>query len=161
MQDTRENRTLPVEDQSFQRLHDLFAALVEGRNEDFLAGCADDLVLNVRGSAKTATMIPKERIAQWHRSAQLMAGDRMRSSVCFILTSEPARIVVLTHVIDRDGESFRYESVNHCTLRGDLLAGWFSYPMDATDYAKAWGLQNPEDSSSFSEDQISRIRALD
>jgi hypothetical protein len=150
---------LSAEDQCFQRLNDLFGSLVEGRSEDFLAGCSDDLILNVRGSARAATMIPKDRISEWHRSAQDVAGGRMRSSVCFILTTGPAKIVVLTHVIDRNGESYRYESVNHCTLRGGLLAGWFSYPMDATDYAKAWDLENQTPSNAVSEARSSPIRA--
>jgi ketosteroid isomerase-like protein len=150
---------LSPEDKSFQQLHDLFGSLLEGRSEDFQAGCADDLVLNVRGSARVATMVPKDRISEWHRSAQQVAGGRMRSSVCFILTTGPAKIVVLTHVIDRNGESYRYESVNHCTLREGLLAGWFSYPMDAADYARAWDLQSQPASGSPSEARNAPIRA--
>lgn len=72
-------------------------------------------------------------------------GRRVHSSVCFILITVHVGIVVLTHTIDRDGVSFRYETVNHCTLRGDLLASWFSHPMNAADYAEAWGLHRTAD----------------
>jgi ketosteroid isomerase-like protein len=132
-----------TEDRSFQRLDEMFASFVAGDDDEFLACCADDLVLNVRGSARLATIIPKAQIPQWHRATQQLAGDAFRSSVCFILVTERVGIVVLTHTIERNGIRFRYETVNHCSLRGDLLAAWFSYPMNADDYAEAWELREP------------------
>jgi hypothetical protein len=131
---------LPTEDLQFERLDALFGSFVRQEYEQFLAGCAEDLVLNVRGSAGLATMVPRFEIPQWHRSSKQLAGGAFRSSVCFILVRDRVGIVVLTHVIDRDGASLRYETVNHCTLRDGLLAAWFSYPMNAADYEEAWDL---------------------
>ncbi|MGD0746427.1 MAG: hypothetical protein ABSB68_01285 [Acidimicrobiales bacterium] len=140
MSPTRDEWTLATEDLQFQRLDALFGSFVREEYEQFLADCAEDLVLNVRGSAGLATMVPRFQIPQWHRSSKQLAGGALRSSVCFILVREHVGIVVLTHMIDRDGVSFRYETVNHCTLRGDRLAAWFCYPMNAADYEEAWGL---------------------
>ena len=135
----------PTEDRWFERLDALFGLFVGGQFDEFLAGCADNLVLNVHGSARLATLVPKAQISQWHHSTQQLAGGAFHSSVCFILVREHAGIVVLTHTIDRDGVSFRYETVNHCTLQGDLLAAWFSRPMNVADYAEAWGLPRVAD----------------
>jgi hypothetical protein len=135
----------PTENRWFERLDQLFASLVEGRHCEFLAGCSEDLVLNVRGSAGLATIVPKSQIAQWHHSTQQLAGGAFHSSVCFVLIGESAGIVVLTHTIDRNGVTFRYETVNHCTLRDDLLSAWFSYPMIVAAYAEAWGLPRTPD----------------
>jgi|HubBroStandDraft_1064217.scaffolds.fasta_scaffold753711_1 hypothetical protein len=129
-----------AENRRFERLEDLFRSFVVGGYDEFLEGCADDLTLNVRGSAGLATIVPKTQIPQWHQSTQYLAGDAFRSSVCFVLITEPVGIVVLTHEICRGGVFFRYETVNHCTLRGDLLGTWFSYPLSSADYAEAWGL---------------------
>ena len=131
---------LQTESGQFERLDVLFGAFVRGQYDEFLAGCTEDLVLNVRGSARLATMVPRSQISEWHQSTQQLAGGAFRSSVCFILVRERVGIVVLTHVIDRNGVSFRYETVNHCILHGDLLAAWFSYPMNTADYAEAWDL---------------------
>jgi ketosteroid isomerase-like protein len=135
----------PTEDRRFERLDALFGLFVRGKYDEFLAGCADNLVLNVHGSARLATLVPKAQISQWLHSTQQLAGGTFRSSICFILVTEHAGIVVLTHMIDRNGVRFRYETVNHCTLRDDLLAGWFSRPMDVSDYAEAWGLPRAAD----------------
>jgi ketosteroid isomerase-like protein len=135
----------PNEDQRFQRLDELFGLLVRGQYDEFLAGCTNHLVLNVRGSAGLATIVPRAQISVWHQAMRELAGGAFRSSVCFILATEHEAVVVLTHVIDRDGCTYRYQSVNRCTLREGLLAAWFSLPMNATDYARAWDLQRVGD----------------
>ena len=133
---------MPVtEDQRFERLEHLFALFVEGQNDEFLAGCTDDLVLNVRGSAGLATLVPRAQIAQWHQAKRNLAGGAFHSSVCFILVTEHEGVVVLTHLMERNGVTYRYETVNHCTLREDLLAAWFNLPMNTTDYVRAWDLE--------------------
>jgi ketosteroid isomerase-like protein len=129
----------------FECLDSLFGSFARGDYNKFLAGCTDDLVLNVRGSAKQATMVPALQVPQWHRSTGQLTGGSFHTSVCFVLVTDHACIVVLTHLVDRDCVSFRYETVNHCTLRDDLLASWFSYPMDAADYAEAWDLPRTAD----------------
>jgi ketosteroid isomerase-like protein len=134
-----------TENQRFEQLDELFGLLVRGEYDEFLTGCSDDLVLNVRGSGGLATIVPRAQISEWHEATKQLAGGAFRSSVCFILAEEHERIVVLTHLIDRNGVTFRYETVNHCTLREDLLSVWFSYPMNVTDYARAWDLQKTID----------------
>lgn len=131
----------PDEEVWFDILDALFGSLLRGSYGEFLAGCANDLVLNVRGSAQLATRVPKSEVPQWHRSMQQLAGSSFQSSVCFILITKQTGFVVLTHTIERCGLMFRYETVNHCVLRGNLLSSWFSYPLDAETYAEAWGLQ--------------------
>jgi ketosteroid isomerase-like protein len=144
---TKGKLTMPSrEDRRFECLDALFGALVRERYGEFLAGCTEDLVLNVRGSARMATSVPREQIARWHRSKKHLAGGNFRSSVCFVLVTEHEAIVVLTHLIDRSGVTYRYETANHCTLQEDfLLRAWFNYPIDASDYALAWDLQQPSD----------------
>ena len=130
-----------TEDQRFERLEHLFGLFARGQNDEFLAGCTDDLVLNVRGSAELATLVPRAQIAQWHQAKRNLAGGAFHSSVCFIFVTEHEAVVILTHRIDRNGITHRYETVNHCTLRDDLLASWFNLPMNAADYARAWDLE--------------------
>ncbi len=133
---------MPVrEDQRFARLDQLFGLFVRGHDDAFMAGCTDDLVLNVRGSGGLATLVPSAQIPQWHQAKRNLAGGAFQSSVCFIFVTEHEGVVVLTHLIERNGVTYRYETVNHCTLRDDLLAAWFSLPMNVTDYARAWDLE--------------------
>lgn len=143
IQDARKSETAMsvTEDQRFERLEHLFGLFVRDQNDEFLAGCTDDLVLNVRGSAGLATLVPRAQIAQWHLAKRNLAGGAFQSSICFIFVTEHEGVVVLTHRIERNGVSYRYETVNHCTLRGDLLAAWFNLPMNSTDYARAWDLE--------------------
>jgi ketosteroid isomerase-like protein len=129
------------EDQRFERLEHLFGLFVRDQNDAFLAGCTDDLVLNVRGTAGLATLVPRAQIAQWHQAKRNLAGGTFHSSICFIFVTEHEGVVVLTHRIDRNGVTYRYETVNHCTLRGGLLAAWFNLPMNAADFARAWDLE--------------------
>jgi hypothetical protein len=129
------------EDQRFERLEHLFGLFVRDQNVAFLAGCTDDLILNVRGTAGLATLVPRAQIAEWHQAKRNLAGGAFHSSVCFIFVTEHEGVVVLTHRIDRNGVTYRYETVNHCTLRDGLLAAWFSLPMNAADYARAWDLE--------------------
>jgi ketosteroid isomerase-like protein len=134
------------EQRRFERLNALFAALAREEYDEFLAGCTDDLVFNVRGTAQMATLVPRDQITRWHHSTRHLAGGKFRSSVCFVLATEHEAVVVLTHRIERKGVTYRYETANHCTLRDErLLAAWFCYPMNATDYALAWDLQQPSD----------------
>jgi ketosteroid isomerase-like protein len=130
-----------TEDERFARLEHLFDLFVRGQNDEFLAGCTDDLVLNVRGSAGLATLVPRAQIAQWHQAERNLAGGAFDSSLCFIFVTEHEGVVVLTHRIDRDGVTYRYETLNHCTLRDGLLAAWFNLPMNAAHYARAWDLE--------------------
>jgi hypothetical protein len=128
-------------DRRFSRLDQLFGAFASGEWGEFLAGCAKDLVLNVRGTAGPATMVPRSQIPQWSESTRDLAGGLFRSSVCFILVDENVGLVVLQHELERDGVSCHYQTVNHCVLRDDLIATWFCYPMNMGDYAAAWGIR--------------------
>ena len=129
-----------TEDQWFSRLDELFGSFVREEWEEFLAGCASNLVLNVRGSAGLATMVRRTQIAEWSQSARELAGGTFRSSVCFILVDENVGVVILHHELEREGVSFKYQTVNRCILREGLIATWFSYPMNMADYVAAWGI---------------------
>lgn len=125
----------------FTRLDQLLGLFVRGQEDEFLDGCTEDLILNVRGSRGLAILVPRTQIAQWHQAKRDLAGGAFHSSVCFILLTEHEEVVVLTHRVDRGGVTHRYETVNHCTLREGLLASWFHLPMNAFDYARAWDLE--------------------
>jgi ketosteroid isomerase-like protein len=123
------------------RVHDLFDALAAGDLDRFLAGCADDLVLTVRGSGAMTTMVAKAQISSWYRSMQELAGASFHSDVCLVLADDPTQVVLLRHALTRDRVEYQYETVNRCTFRHGDLASWFSHPVRSSDYARAWGIQ--------------------
>ncbi len=130
----------PYDEPPYERVHDLFDALAGGDLERFLAGCADDLVLTVRGSGTMTTMVAKDQIASWYRSMQELAGASFRSDVCLVLADDRTQVVLLRHHLTRNQVEYQYETVNRCTFRRHDLASWFSHPVRPSDYARAWGI---------------------
>jgi ketosteroid isomerase-like protein len=131
----------PDDKASHDRVHDLFDALARGDLNRFLAGCANDLVLTVRGSGAMTTMVAKAQISSWYRSMQELAGASFHSDVCLVLADDPTQVVLLRHALTRDRVEYQYETVNRCTFRHGDLASWFSHPVRSSDYARAWGIQ--------------------
>jgi ketosteroid isomerase-like protein len=124
----------------YNTVHELFDSLARGQLERFLAGCADDLVLTVRGSGAMTTMVAKAQIGSWYQSMRDLAGASFRSDVCLVLAEDRTQVVLLRHALTRDRVVYQYETVNRCTFRNDQLASWFSHPVHPTDYARAWGI---------------------
>ncbi len=123
-----------------ESVRELFEAFADGELEQFLDGCAPDLVLTVRGSGSMTTLLAKGRIASWYRSMHDLAGGSLRSEVFLEVTEGPAQVVLLRHSLTRGQIEYRYETVNRCTWRHDGLVSWFSHPLRPADYARAWGL---------------------
>ncbi len=119
--------------------HELFDAFAAGALDRFLAGCCDDLVLTVRGSGSLTTLVAKPEIASWYRSMRELAGT-FRSEVGLVLSEDRTQVVLLRHSLVRGSVEYQYETVNRCTFREGALAAWFSHPVRADDYARAWGL---------------------
>ena len=122
------------------RVRHLFALLNDGALEEFLAGCADDLVLHVRGSSPRVTAVGRSEIPDWYRSVQALTGTTLRATVELVVNDEEECIVVLHHTFERDGAAHHYESMNLCALVKDRLAFWSSYPTSLSGYATAWGV---------------------
>jgi len=118
---------------------DLFDAFVSGALDRFLAGCCEDLLLTVRGSGSLTTLVAKADIASWYASMVELAGT-LRSEVGMVLSEDRTQIVLLRHALIRGGAEHHYETVNRCTFRDGSLASWFSHPVRAEEYARAWGL---------------------
>jgi ketosteroid isomerase-like protein len=121
--------------------HALFDAFAAGALDQFLDGCRDDLVLTVRGSGPLCTLVAKAEIASWYRSMQSLAGS-FRSEVGLVLTEDHTQVVLMRHWLARGSVPRQYETVNRCTFRDGALASWFSYPVRADEYARAWGLHH-------------------
>ncbi len=130
------------------RVHELFDAFACGKLEKFLAGSCPDMVLTVSGSATRTTLVAKDGIASWYHSMQELAGASFSSEVRLVLAEEPTSIVLLRHTLIRRGVEYQYETVNHCTFRDGGLASWFSHPLRASDYARAWGIHGQMDRQS-------------
>jgi ketosteroid isomerase-like protein len=123
-----------------ERVRELFEAFIGGDLDQFLAGCAPDLVLTVRGSGSMTTLVAKGDIASWYRSMHDLTGGSLRSEVFLEVTEGAAQVVLLRHSLRRGRVEYRYETVNRCTWRHDGLVSWFSHPLRSADYARAWGL---------------------
>ncbi len=130
----------PTDESPYKRVHGLFDALARGDLDRFVAGCADDLVLTVRGSGAMTTMVAKDRLASWYQSMQELAGASFHSDVCLVLADDRTQVVLLRHGLIRERVEYQYETVNRCTFRHDELASWFSHPVRPSDYARAWGI---------------------
>jgi hypothetical protein len=122
------------------RVQELFDALTAGSLERFLDGCCPELVLTVRGSGAMTTLVAKSEIESWYRSMHELAGASFRSDVGFVLTEDRTHVVLLRHTLTRGHVEYQYETLNHCTLRDDGLASWFSHPVRPSAYARAWGI---------------------
>jgi ketosteroid isomerase-like protein len=124
-----------------ERCHRLFDALAAGDLDRFVAGCTEELVLTARGSDPLTTLVARSSIPAWYGSMDELAGSTFRSEVRLVLTGEPSTVVLLGHSLRRDGVEYRYETVNRCLFRGGRLASWFSQPLRADEYVRAWGIE--------------------
>jgi ketosteroid isomerase-like protein len=130
------------------QVHELFDALASGELDRFLVGTCDDLVLTVSGSGRRTTLVARDEIPAWYGSMQELAGRSFSSDVRLVLAEERTFVVMLRHTLSRDGVEYQYETVNHCTFRDGGLASWFSHPVRASDYARAWGIHHQLDRKS-------------
>jgi ketosteroid isomerase-like protein len=129
-----------VSEREAKRIRRLFGLLDRGAFDEFLSNCTEDLTLTVRGSAPATTTVARSDIPEWYRSVQAMVDVDFRSTVSLVLNKGKESIVVLRHAFERDGVTREYETVNVCTLSGNLLARWSSSPVSLQEYADAWAV---------------------
>jgi ketosteroid isomerase-like protein len=120
------------------QVRQLFGYLVAGKLDDFLSGCADDLVVTVRGSTPTPVTLTKADIADWYGSLQALSPTSLQSSVEVGRVDGDTVTVVLRHSFGRQGVDYTLELVNLVTYRDGLVAEWSSYPLDLAEYARVW-----------------------
>jgi ketosteroid isomerase-like protein len=120
------------------QVRQLFGYLVAGKLDDFLSGCANDLVVTVRGSTPTPVTLTKADIADWYGSLQALSPTSLQSSVELGRADGDAVTVILRHSFGRQGVDYTLEMVNLVTFRDGLVATWSSYPLDLAEYARAW-----------------------
>jgi hypothetical protein len=126
-----------------EQLAELFAPLVCGDVDAFLAGCSDRLVFSVWGAAPAPTTVPRSDLPGWFAGLYDLTADTLASEVVLTLSIGLENVVILRHHFSYLGEPRRYDTVNHCVLhRGELVA-WFSRPFDAAEYAAAWRERPP------------------
>src|ERR1700722_8609845 len=123
------------------RTRELFRSLTMGAFDVFLAGCAEDLVLAVRGTDPATTYVSKRQIPDWYESMQSLTGAVVRSHVEVVRVAGISSIIVLRHQFERDGYDHEFEMVNICSFRKALLATWSSYPLRLPNYAAALGIR--------------------
>ncbi len=46
--------------------------------------------------------------------------------------------VILSHAFGRNGVDYRLEMINLLQFRDGLLTRWSAYPLDLSEYARAW-----------------------
>jgi ketosteroid isomerase-like protein len=124
--------------QQKHRIGRLFDSFVKGRFEEFAAGCADDLILTVRGSEPAPVHLQGSDIPDWHGSLQALSPGALRTSVEVAQVDGPNATVILRHSFARHGVDYHLELVNLLTFRDGLLAEWSSYPLDLGEYSRAW-----------------------
>jgi ketosteroid isomerase-like protein len=116
----------------------LFDALIRGQFEEFLSGCAVDIVVTARGSSPVPVTLHRSDISDWYGSLQALSPTSLRSSVEVVRVDEATATVILRHAFARNGIDYRLEMVNLLVLRDGLLSQWSSYPLDLSEYARAW-----------------------
>jgi ketosteroid isomerase-like protein len=120
------------------QVRQLFGLLVTGKFEEFLSGCADDLVLTVRGSTPTAVTLTKADVADWYGSFRAFSPTSLQSSLEVGRVNGNTVTVSLRHSFGRQGVDYTLDMVNLVTFRDGLVAEWTSYPLDLPEYARAW-----------------------
>jgi len=121
--------------------HQLFESLVKGDFDAFLSGCAEDLVLTVRGTDPTTTYVSKSEIPDWYLSIELLTGADLRTEVEVVRVEGTKSIILLRHEFVRHGIESSFAMVNVGAFADGLLARWATYPLSLPDYASALGIK--------------------
>jgi len=116
----------------------LFDFLIRGQFEEFLSGCAVDIVVTARGSSPIPATLNRSDIPDWYGSLQALSPTSLRSSVEVVRVDESTATVILRHSFARNGIDYRLEMVNLLGFRNGLLSEWSSTPLDLSEYARAW-----------------------
>jgi hypothetical protein len=80
----------------------LFGSLISGDLDDFLAGCAHDLVVISRGTSPVATTLTRSDVPDWFGSLQaVLTPTPLSSSVEVTYVERSAAKVILRHACSR------------------------------------------------------------
>jgi hypothetical protein len=115
-----------------------FGSLVHGRFGEFLAGCSDRIVVTARGSSPIATTLTKADIADWYGSLQALSPTSLQSSVEVVGVEGNKATVILRHSFGRNGIAYNLEMMNLVESHEGLLVEWSSYPLNLSEYSRAW-----------------------
>jgi ketosteroid isomerase-like protein len=124
--------------QQKEQIGRLFTSLVRGDFDEFLNGCATDLIITSRGTSPVPATLIASDVPDWFGSLQALTPTSLRSSVEVTQATESTATVILRHAFSRNGIDYRLETVNLVAFRDGLLAQWSSYPLDLPEYARAW-----------------------
>ena len=124
--------------QQRERIGRLFDSLIRGQFDEFMAGCADDLSVTMRGSPPAPMVLCRSDIPDWYGSLQALSPTSLSSSIEVAQVDGEKATVILRHEFARNGIDYRLEMVNLLSFRDGLLAEWSSYPLDLPEYARAW-----------------------
>ncbi len=124
--------------QQKEHIRQLFGALVGARFDDFFAGCTADLSIEFRGSTPAPTRLSKSDIPDWYGSLQALSPTSLHTTVEIGRIEGDTATVILSHSFGRNGVDYKLEMINLLEFRGGLLARWSAYPLDLSEYARAW-----------------------
>ncbi len=127
--------------QQKEHIRQMFSALIGGRVDDFLSGCSDDLVVTARGTTPIPTTLTKIDIYDWYGSLQALSPTSLQSSVEVVKVEGNSATVILRHSFGRNGIDYNLEMLNLVEFRDGLLAAWSSYPLNLSEYQRAWRTQ--------------------
>jgi hypothetical protein len=128
--------------QQRERIGRLFDSLIGGRFDEFMAGCAHDLSITVRGSTPAPMVLRRSDIPDWYGSLQALSPASLCSSVEVVRVEGESATVMLRHEFARNGIDYRLELVNLVSFRDGLLAEWSSTPLDLPEYSRAWRMHD-------------------
>jgi ketosteroid isomerase-like protein len=121
-----------------KRVTKLFHSYVNGRLDEFLQGCHEELVVTAHDANPLPRTLIKCDIPDWLGSLQALSATTVQSSVEVLRIGDSSATVLFRHSIDRAGISRQLDMVNFVTFQEDLMVTWSSYPVDLHEYSKVW-----------------------
>ncbi len=116
---------------------ELFLRLTAGEIDEFLEGCADDVVLEVRGFSAEPVSVGRQDIPSWFAVLRSIGGSGVESDLVALSANEERSTVVLRHHFERNGVRHGFDMVHVCVFDGALLQWWSVSPLDAEQFAGA------------------------
>lgn len=128
-----------------EQIEALFGSLAVNRVDEFLAGCAEQLLITLWGSSPMSSTVSRDQLSSWWQGFDRLTEGTLVTELLLTVPDERSYMVILRHRFTRGERCCRFDTVNICTLRDGVLVAWFSSPLDRQEYARAWGLQSPRE----------------
>ena len=116
----------------------LFSVLIAGKFNENFAGCTDDLSIEFHSSTPIPPKLTRGDIPDWYGSLQALTPTSLLSSVEVSRIEGDTATVILRHSFGRNGVDYSLEMINLLEFRDGLLAKSYAYPLDLSEYARAW-----------------------